>query len=253
MSDFGQTRWAGPAFSREYLDNVDHYIPDRFHLFNVLRSFFRAFGGRPGAAQARVCDLGCGDGILTDQLLREAPAIETTLVDGSPEMFDAAKRRLAGRPNVQFVQQGFDEVLRDSTRLGRFHFVMSSFAIHHLDGDARRALFAAILRQLEPEGCFMNIEAVLPDHAAFTEWFYDLWQEWVICRGQMLGLGGKFHDVLKRARENPDNQYSPLGEQLADLTAAGFDDVECHCKNGVFAEESNHSAGGSRAVRIGDN
>jgi len=235
VSDFDQTRWADPAFSREYVEHADHYIPDRFHLFNVLRSFFRAFVVRPGGLPVRVCDLGCGDGILTDHLLRETPAIEATLVDGSREMLDAARRRLAGRPNLQFMQRGFDELVRDSTGLGRFHFVMSSFAIHHLGVDARRGLFAAILRHLEPQGCFMNIEAALPNHAAFTEWYYQLWQEWITRRSQMLGLGGKFEDVPKQARENPDNQYSPLGGQLADLAAAGFVEVDCHYKNGIFA------------------
>ena len=235
MSDFDQTRWADPAFSREYLDNADHYIPDRFHLFNVLRSFFRACVARPSAERARVCDLGCGDGILTDQLLREGSLLEATLVDGSPEMLDAAKKRLAGRPHLQFIQRGFDELIGDSTGLGRFHFVMSSFAIHHLSADARRALFAITYQHLEPKGYFMNIETVLPDHGAFTEWYYDLWQEWINRRSQMLGLGGKFQDVPKQARKNPDNQYSPLGGQLADLAAAGFAEVECHYKNGIFA------------------
>ena len=235
MSDFDQTRWADPAFSREYIEHADHYIPDRFHLFNVLRSFFRAFVARPGGHPVRVCDLGCGDGILTDQLLREAPALGVTLIDGSREMLDAARRRLADRSNLQFVQRSYDELTGDFAGLGRFHFVMSSFAIHHLGGDARRALFAAIYRHLEPQGCFMNIEAVLPNHASFTEWYYQLWQEWITRRGQMLGLGGKFDDVPKQARENPDNQYSPLSAQLADLSAAGFAEVDCHYKNGIFA------------------
>jgi tRNA (cmo5U34)-methyltransferase len=235
VSDFDQTRWADPAFSREYIDHADHYIPDRFHLFNVLRSFFRAFVARPGGHPVRVCDLGCGDGILTDQVLREAPAIGVTLVDGSREMLDAARRRLDGRTNLQFVQRGFDDLIANFGGLGSFHFVMSSFAIHHLDGDARRALFSSIFRNLEPRGCFMNIETTLPDHAAFTEWYYQLWQEWIARRSQMLGLGGKFQDVPKQARENPDNQYSSLGGQLADLSAAGFAEVDCHYKNGIFA------------------
>jgi tRNA (cmo5U34)-methyltransferase len=183
----------------------------------------------------RVCDLGCGDGILTDQLLREAPAIGVTLIDGSGEMIEAAKRRLADRSNIEFLRRGFGELIGDFAGLGRFHFIMSSFAIHHLDDGTRRALFATIRRHLEPQGCFMNIEAALPNHAAFTEWYYRLWQEWIAGRSRMLGLGNKFLDVPRQARENPDNQYSPLGRQLADLTTAGFLDVDCHYKNGMFA------------------
>ena len=233
MSDFEQSRWADSAFSQEYLASADHYIPDRFHLFHVLRSFYRAFVAQPTCVQA--CDLGCGDGVLTDHLLREGSPIECTLVDGSTEMLQAARKRFADRTNLTYVKLGFDELVADSSSLGRFHFIISSFAIHHLQREPRQRLFATALKHLEPGGCFMNVEATLPDHATFTEWYYQLWQEWIVRRGQLLGLGDRFVGVPQQARDNPDNQYSPLGEQLADLTAAGFADVECHYKNGIFA------------------
>ena len=81
----------------------------------------------------------------------------------------------------------------------------------------------------------MNIETALPDHPGLTEWYYELWREWIVGHGASRGLGDKFKDVPAKARANPDNQYSPLGEQLADLTNAGFGEVECHYKNGIFA------------------
>ena len=139
MSDFDQSQWANSVFAREYLDQADHYLPDRFHLFHVLRSFYRCFVARPGVT--RVCDLGCGDGIVTEQLLRETPNVEATLVDGSAEMLAAAQRRFTGRSGLRFVQAGFDELARDSSVLGKFHFVISSFAIHHLHRGERQALF----------------------------------------------------------------------------------------------------------------
>ena len=183
----------------------------------------------------RVCDLGCGDGILTDHLLREGSPIEATLVDGSNDMLEAARKRFADRPGLKFLKLGFDDLNADSSSLGQFHFVMSSFAIHHLAREPRQRLFATILQHLEPGGSFMNIEAVLPEHATLTEWYHQLWREWILRRGQLLGLGDRFADVPQKSQENPDNHYSPLGEQLADLTAAGFKDVECHYKNGIFA------------------
>jgi tRNA (cmo5U34)-methyltransferase len=233
MNDFNQTRWADSTFSQEYLASADHYIPDRFHLFHVLRSFYRAFVAHPKGV--RVCDLGSGDGVLTDHLLREGTPIEATLVDGSAEMLTAARRRFVERPGVQFIQKSFAELVEDSSALGQFHFIISSFAIHHLGRAERQRLLATAFRHLEPGGCFMNIEATLPNHAGFTEWYYQLWQEWIVRRGQLLGLGDRFQEVPAKARSNPDNQYSRLAEQLEDLAAAGFREVECHYKNGMFA------------------
>lgn len=232
MSNFEQSRWADAAFSQEYLSSADHYIPDRFHLFHVLRSFYRAFVSRPEGV--RVCDLGCGDGILTDHLLRENTPIQATLVDGSADMLEAARKRFTDRSDLTYVKLGFDELTADSSSLGQFHFVISSFAIHHLTRAPRQQLFATILQHLEPGGSFMNIEVALPNHPTFTEWYYELWREWILRRGQLLGLGDRFIGIPQQSRENPDNKYSPLGEQLADLSAAGFQDVECHYRNSVF-------------------
>lgn len=233
MSDFDDTRWASSAFSKEYLASADHFIPDRFHLFNVMRSFFRAFlrDQRP----VRVCDLGCGDGALADQLLREGRGVEVTLVDGSAEMLDAARRRFSGRSDVEFLQRTFAELLGDAPSLPAFHFVVSAFAIHPLQPAQRQALFGTLFRSLEPGGYFMNIETALPDEPKLVEWYYQLWSEWITRRSQLLGLGDRYDEVPVNARENPDNHYAPLSEQLADLRSAGFKQVECHYRNGIFA------------------
>jgi tRNA (cmo5U34)-methyltransferase len=237
---FRESQWADKAFSQEYLASADHFIPDRFHLFNVLRSFYRTFV--KGPEPTRFCDLGCGDGVLTEQLFREGGDMEATLVDGSVEMLQAARTRFASRSNLILIERGFDELIRDSTALGQYQFVISSFAIHHLKRSQRQALFAVVQRHLDRGGYFMNIEATLPDHPAFTEWYYQLWREWIGRRTQLLGLGERFDGVPEKARQNPDNQYSSLSEQLEDLKQAGFAEVECHYKNGMFAIYSGRRA-----------
>jgi len=233
MSTFDQSKWADPAFARDYLDQADHYIPERHYLFHVLRSFHRAFVAGPGAVE--ICDLGCGDGILTAQLLEEDPKIHATLVDGSTEMLAGARRRFAGQPNVSFVQRTFDELSKDATTLGPFDLVMSSFAIHHLHRPERRGIFGVAFKSLKPGGHFINLEATLAECPGHTEWYYQLWREWIARHGELAGVGNRFEDVPCQARENPDNKYSPLNEQLADLTDAQFNEIECHYKNGVFA------------------
>jgi len=232
MSTFDQTSWADPAYAREYLDNADHYIPERQQLFEVLRSFYRRFVAQRAAAN--VCDLGCGDGVLTAELLKENPKLAVTLVDGSAGMLDAARKRFSGHSSLSFVQKSFQSLIQDARDLAQFDLVMSAFAIHHLERAERRALFGAVFDHLRPGGYLLNIETALSAHSEFTEWYYALWQEWIESRNNRLALKGAFLDVPRKARENPDNKYSPLTEQLADLEATGFEAVECHYRNGIF-------------------
>lgn len=234
MSDFNQTRWADSTFAQEYLESADHYIPERPYFFQVLRSFYRTFVAKPPEAIC-VCDLGCGDGALTEQLLREDPSLHLTLVDGSEEMLAAAQKRLGARSPRRWVQGSFDALNRGALELGQFHLIVSGFAIHHLDRLDRQALFVALLRHLLPGGFFLNMDVALPTHGIYTEWRYSLWSDWIARHSLQLGLAEAFLNVPQKARANPDNKYSPLTEQLADLRQAGFREVECHYQHSVFA------------------
>ncbi len=233
MTDFDQTLWADPRFARDYRDQADHIIQERQELFRILRSFYRFFAR--GNSPIRVCDLGCGDGALAQQLLEEDPSLQATLIDGSEAMLAAARNRLAPYPNIAFIRRSFAEFITDFVDLSRFDFVVSAFAIHHLLLPDKRALFQAIFQQLRPGGFFLNIDTVFPDHSLFTDWYYAVWQEWVDQRDRRLGLRGAFQDIAAKARQNPDNQLSALSDQLQALRSAGFQNVECHYKNGLFA------------------
>jgi len=150
-------------------------------------------------------------------------------------LFAAARRRLAGKPNVTFLRRGFEELLLDSSALAEFDLVVSGFAIHHLHREERRALFNVVHGHLKAGGHFLNMDVALAELPAHTEWHYQLWREWILRHGERAGLGDKFVGVPDKARANPDNKYSPLGEQLADLRDAGFEEVECHHRSGCFA------------------
>src|SRR6266536_1506765 len=122
MSQFDQTLWADAAYAREFLDHADHYIPERHQLFAVMRSFYRHFILPRG--QCKVCDLGCGDGVLTAELLKENPALEGVLVDGSADMLTAARKRFSAQPQLQFVQKSFQAMLQDASGLVQFQLIV---------------------------------------------------------------------------------------------------------------------------------
>src|SRR4029453_12435808 len=119
--------------------------------------------------------------------------------------------------NARFVQQPFDVFAGQPSGSGSFDFVISAFAIHHLDRSERLRLFLATAHHLGTGGWFLNMDVTLPDQGEYTEWQYALWSEWIAQHSQKLGLGDNYADVPRKARANPDNKYCPLGEKLEDL------------------------------------
>ena len=105
-----------------------------------------------------ILDLGCGDGIVSYELLKIEGPVSATLLDGSSSMLDAAKVRLKDFENVHYVQAGFQELLRKEVLNKTYDFITSSLAIHHLTMKEKKALFRKIYQHLCPGGYFVNID-----------------------------------------------------------------------------------------------
>ena len=97
-----------------------------------------------GDRETRVLELGCGDGIVTEQLCRLDSGIRVVAANGSKDMFAAAKNRLSKYSIESFVLLRFEDLIDEAVDLGRFDFVISSFAIHHLEPSQRRAVFGKV-------------------------------------------------------------------------------------------------------------
>ena len=232
MTHFKELLWANQDYSRSYRERADLIIPDRQRLFQVLKSFYIHY--LAGRRSLRVCDLGCGDGVLAAELLTVDPTIILELVDGSPEMLASARRRLGERPNTTCLHAEFDAIVRQEIRLGPYDFIMSSFAIHHLHHAEKAILFQRLIDGLQPGGWFLNIDVVLPDDETLTGWVIELWRDQILEAERRNSPARPCRDVPEEAWNNPDNKYATLGWQLKALRTAGFIEVDCHYRNGIF-------------------
>jgi tRNA (cmo5U34)-methyltransferase len=233
MTKFGDSEWAKPDFSREYRDKADIYVIERKRLFEVLKSFCRHF--LAGEGRKKVLDLGCGDGIVTRELLEIDDTIEVTLVDGSTDMLDHAKKCFAGFTNFHYLLASFQEIIEGKSQLGSFDFIVSSLAIHHLTLGEKGKLYQKIHAHLIPGGYFLNIDLVRAGEEELEDWYMGLWREWIEERKKLLGLKEDiFGEILRRYKENEDNKPDTLDAQIAILKEIGFLEVDCYYKYGIF-------------------
>jgi tRNA (cmo5U34)-methyltransferase len=127
--------WGSSDHVRHYLEHADEF-PRRAEGERVLLDHVP-----PGAE--RVLDLGTGDGRLLALLGRERPHQRGVGLDVSDVMLDAARARFEGQEHIDLVEH---DLVRPLPKLGRFDAVVSSMAIHHLEHERKRELYAEAVR-----------------------------------------------------------------------------------------------------------
>jgi tRNA (cmo5U34)-methyltransferase len=192
--------WNSAEHAREYLERAD-LISHRGEGEAALLEFIPA-GTR------RILDLGTGDGRLLALVRSAHPDTEAVAVDFSAAMLEAARKRFAGDSRVSVVEHNLDSSLPN---LGSFDAVISSFAIHHLVHERKRALYAEIYGLLNSEGVFCNLEHVSsPSDRLHAEFLHRI--------------------GFTVETEDPSNKLLDSETQLGWLREIGFVDVDCQWK-----------------------
>jgi tRNA (cmo5U34)-methyltransferase len=192
--------WTSPDHALDYLGRADS-IPHRAEGEATLLECIPA-------TVHRVLDLGTGDGRLLALVKRDRPEATAVAIDFSPAMLEAAQKRFRGDSSVEVIPHNLEAPLPE---LGKFDAVVSSFAIHHLVHERKRALYAEVFQILRPGGVFCNLEHVasptLELHLEFL---------------RRIGYSPK--------TEDPSNKLLDMESQLGWLREIGFVEVDCHWK-----------------------
>jgi tRNA (cmo5U34)-methyltransferase len=111
--------------------------------------------------------------------------------------------------------------------------VVSSLAVHHLDGPGKRRLFEVIGARLSSRGTLLLADLVEPQRAEAAEVFAAGWDRAAERQAQAPSGSARALEEFRATRWNifrypdPTDMPSPLADQLQWLTAAGFLGVDC--------------------------
>lgn len=220
-----------PTDSQTFLDYGRYFVPERERQMETIRGLIP-----PAAEGDLLVELCCGEGLLAQALLERFPGAALLGLDGAPEMLAAAGRRLA-EFGERFRPRLFD-LARSEWRveIQKAHAVVSSLAIHHLDGPEKQQLFADVYRMLAPGGVFVIADLIAPAGKQAESVAADAW-DWAV-RKRSLEFDGNLtgFELFQSEQWNmyryfdPDDidKPSPLFDQLRWLAAAGFEDVDVY-------------------------
>ncbi len=153
----------------------------------------------------RILDLGTGDGRVLRMVRDRSPTTRGIGLDVSHRMLTAARRECDDIDGIEILEHDLADELPD---LGRFDAVVSSFAIHHLEHERKRALYEEILGALVPDGVFVNLEHVAsPNERLHLEFLAAIDEP-----------------------DDPSNRLLDVETQLAWLRELGYADVDCFWK-----------------------
>jgi tRNA (cmo5U34)-methyltransferase len=194
----GVNLWSTEEHVLDYLrraDTIPHREEGEATLLELLP---------PGAK--RILDLGSGAGRLLALVKNAAPSAQFVALDFSPTMLEELHKLFDGDRSVTIVEHDFEKKL---PAMGRFDAVISSFAIHHVPHERKRALYGEVFDMLAPGGVFCNLEHVASPtrevHATFLR-------------------------AIDVEQEDPSNKLLDLETQLRWLREIGFQDVDCYWK-----------------------
>ena len=145
------------AWQESWDRQQEGYLPDREHrLATMLDAVDAATGGAP----PKLLDLAGGTGTITLRALARFGRAEATVLDQDPVLLAIAGASLR-RPRTDRQRRPRQSTVDRQVRTG-FDAVLTATALHWLEADRVRDLYAEIRTVLRPGGIFVNADH-MPD------------------------------------------------------------------------------------------
>lgn len=226
-----KSEWQTKELSRAFLEGVRGAIPGADLQFVEISKVAQRWSTSP----KRILDLGCGNGILGQFLLKLFPSASGLFLDFSDPMIDAAIEKVSALPNTTVAKADFasSQWLDVARPYSPFDIVVSGFAIHHQPDRRKRELYAEVFDLLAPKGIFLNLEHVASATEAGQQLFDDFFVDHLHDFHSKSNTNATREAIAEEYYKRPDKKENILAaveDQCEWLRQIGFIDVDCFFK-----------------------
>ena len=229
------TIWQEAELTTVYLEGIRGAIPLAHEQIDMMMRLVKA--AQPSLES--VLDLGCGDGILGQNVLKQFPEATAVFVDFSEPMLEAAQKRMGHHSNVSFLPLDYGDpnwvkkLFESNPNINQFSAIVSGFSIHHQPHQRKKEIYKEIFNLLQPEGIFINIEHVASPTIWLEEQFEALFIDALYAYQIKLGSSKSRQDIVDEFLARPDkeaNILAPITDQCDWLREVGFVEVDTYLK-----------------------
>jgi tRNA (cmo5U34)-methyltransferase len=160
--------WSSKKYVADWAARQDCYEDERRPQFQMIADAI------PFARDVaiRILDVGAGYGALTQFLLDQFPNATALCQDGSEEMVNLGRRRMAKwKGRVDYVIADFSKRGWSRAIDGSFDAAVSTIAIHNVRvPDIIEGIYKEVFQLLKPGGCFLNLDLTFVPLAKQLSW-----------------------------------------------------------------------------------
>lgn len=203
-------------FSKNYTSDMQKCVP---HYDFLLSCFAADFSG--DFSPKHILDLGCGNGNVTEQLLKRYSDAAYSLLDASKEMLGICKERFKNT-QINLVESYFNDFKFPENH---FDIIAAGFSLHHCNSTEKKELFQKIYDSLKEGGIFACSDLMIDKG---DDAHPQLIEQWSVLVNSNFKDGEKWTWIMEHYDEfdKPDS----LENQLNWLKKTGFKDFQISIK-----------------------
>lgn len=216
-------QWNDATFARQWAEkNVEN--PSRKRALDLLIKIIADYLNAVSVPR-HILDVGCGHGVIAQQVLQEIPGTTLVGLDGSPPMLDMARERLTPfGERASLLHADFETMTPDTLAGHVFGVAFASQSIHNCSDEGKRKTLASVRAAMAPGGLFLLSDRIRLATPALFPVYRSVWDALGPDFNNQQDEGQTYaeHDAT---REERGDKPGSLEQNLLWLREAGFAEV----------------------------